>query len=132
MEPKKFKSKHGPEHKIQAKFIKYLEMRGWRVERMIGNQLQMGIPDIYCMHPVHGTRWVDLKHAGKYEFTKAQIVKWPLWRDHGVGIWIIVGWSDEEYNKLFAPPNWEDYWKPKYNDYNVDIIMQELFDDYAN
>lgn len=132
MDSKKFRSKHGPEYKIQAKFIEYLETRGWNVERMIGNALQMGIPDIYCQHPKHGVRWVDLKNPLDYEFTIAQRIKWPIWEAHGDKIWIITGWSDEEYDKLFAPPNWRDYWKPKYDEDPIDEQMQELFDEYEN
>lgn len=115
MKSRKFKSKTGPEAKIQRKFIEYLEQRGWHVERMIGNALQKGIPDIYIMHPKYGSRWVDLKNPGKYEFTTNQKIKWPIWDKYGIGIWIITGCSDEEYNKLFYPPNWREYWKPKYD-----------------
>lgn len=115
MKSRKFKSKTGPEAKIQRKFIEYLEQRGWHVERMIGNALQKGIPDIYIMHPKYGSRWVDLKNPGKYEFTTNQKIKWPIWDKYGIGIWIITGSSDEEYNKLFYPPNWREYWKPKYD-----------------
>jgi hypothetical protein len=132
MDSKKFPNKHGPEYTIQAKFIEYLELRGWRVERMIGNQLQMGIPDIYCMHPEFGERWVDLKNPADYEFTKAQRYKWPKWKEHGTGIWIITGWSDKEYAKLFDPPNWEQYWKPKYDEETeeLEVALRELFDEY--
>lgn len=115
MKSRKFKSKTGPEAKIQRKFIEYLEQRGWHVERMIGNALQKGIPDIYIMHPKYGSRWVDLKNPGKYEFTTNQKIKWPIWDKYGIGIWIITGCNDEEYNKLFYPPNWREYWKPKYD-----------------
>ena len=132
MEAKKFRSKHGPEYTIQRNFIEYVKQRGWHVERMIGNQLQKGIPDIYLMHLEHGSRWVDLKHPKQYEFTKAQRWKWPIWEKHGVGIWIITGWRDEDYDKLFGPPNWRDYWKPKYDEMAEELErdMQGLFDDY--
>jgi len=132
LKSKKFRNKHGPEYKIQAKFIEYLEARGWHVERMIGNMLQRGIPDIYCMHPKHGTRWVDLKNPIDYEFTAAQILKWPIWEAHGVKLWIITGWSDEEYDKLFHPPNWREYWKPKYDEkrLQLELDLQELFNDF--
>lgn len=131
MDPKKFRKKQGPEAKIQREFIAYLQARGWRVERMIGNALQMGIPDIYVMHSKYGTRWIDLKNPIDYEFTKAQRRKWPRWEEHGVGIWIITGWADEDYAKLFESPNWRDYWKDKYDEEeDVNELLQELYDEF--
>ena len=129
MEPKKFRNKHGPEYKIQKDFVEFLKDRGWLVERMIGNALQFGIPDIYIMHPEHGDRWVDLKAPGKYEFTSAQRVKWPLWATYNVGVWIITAATEEEYDKLFGPPNFMDYWKEKYNLENLDDLLRELYED---
>lgn len=131
MDPIKFRGK-GPEAVIQKNFIAYLKQRGWLVERMIGNQLQKGIPDIYIYHHEHGARWVDLKNPVDYEFTSAQKWKWPIWESHGVGIWIITGWTDEEYDKLFAEPNWRDYWKPRYDEDRLELEqdLQELFDEF--
>ena len=132
MDSKKFRSKDGPEAIIQRKFIAYLKDRGWTVERMIGNQLQKGIPDIYIMHPKHGARWVDLKNPLDYEFTRAQRIKWPKWEKAGTGIWIITGWTDAEYDKLFDEPNWRQYWKPKYDEEDLELEqdLQELFDEF--
>jgi hypothetical protein len=132
MDPKKFRSKTGPEAIIQREFIKYLKARGWWVERMIGNALQKGIPDIYAFHTEFGDRWIDLKNAKGYEFTIAQRIKWPIWEAHGKPIWIITGWSDEDYDKLFQPPNWRDYWKDKYDEQMAELEqdMQELFDEF--
>lgn len=127
MEPVKFRNKHGPEYAIQREFIRYLRDRQWLVERMIGNAYQIGIPDIYVGHFDYGTRWVDLKNPVAYEFTKAQRQKWPLWAKHGVGIWIITAATDEEYRKLFQPPNWREYWKDKYDEEpTIDELLDEL------
>jgi hypothetical protein len=132
MKAKKFRSKTGPEAVIQREFIKFLLQRGWRVERMIGNALQNGIPDIYIMHPKHGDRWVDLKNPHDYEFTRAQRNKWPVWEKYGVGIWIITG--NDDYDKLFGPPNWREYWKPKYDEEDLELEqdLQELFDEFED
>jgi hypothetical protein len=134
MEPKKFRSKTGPEAIIQRNFIKYVQERGWVVERMIGNALQKGIPDIYIMHPEHGDRWIDLKNPKDYEFTINQRIKWPRWEAAGKGIWIITGWKDEDYDKLFEPPNWREYWKPKYEEQTAELeqAMQDLFDEFED
>jgi hypothetical protein len=106
------RAKHGPEFTIQKNLIAFLSARGWLVERMVGNAFQSGIPDLYCYHPKWGERWIDAKVEGHYSFTKAQRIKWPRWESFGVGIWILTAADQEEYNKLFAPPNWRDYWKP--------------------
>jgi len=134
MDPKKFRSKTGPEAIIQREFIKYVKARGWHVERMIGNQLQKGIPDIYIMHPKHGNRWIDLKNPKDYEFTIQQRLKWPIWESFGTGIWIITGWADADYDKLFQPPNWREYWKPKYDEQMAELEedLQALFDEWES
>ena len=127
MEPVKFRNKHGPEYKIQREFIRYLRDRQWLVERMIGNAYQIGIPDIYAGHLQYGTRWIDLKNPVAYEFTRAQRQKWPVWAKYGVGIWIITAATDEEYRKLFQPPNWREYWKDKYDEEpTIDELLDEL------
>jgi hypothetical protein len=132
MDPKTFRSKDGPEAIIQRNFIAYLRQRGWEVERMIGNALQKGIPDIYIMHLDHGVRWVDLKNPKDYEYTINQRIKWPKWEKAKVGIWIITGWSDADYAKLFCKPNWREYWKPRYDEETLELEqdLQELFDDF--
>lgn len=127
----KFRSAHGPEYYIQEDLRKFLQKRGWLVERMVGNAFQYGIPDLYCHHPKYGHRWIDVKNPDSYEFTKHQKVKWPLWDKFGVGIWIIVDATEEEYDKLFKPPNWREYWKEKYD---VELekfkeAMGDLFDE---
>ena len=124
MEPVKIRAKHGPEWKIQRDFIAFLEARHWHVERMIGNMMQFGIPDIWATHKKYGPRWIDLKNPDSYEFTMRQIQKWPVWEAHGGRIWIITG--NRDYEKLFGPPNWRDYWKPKYNEIPT---IEELLDD---
>jgi hypothetical protein len=125
LEPVNIRPAHGPEWKIQKDFIKFLKERRWHVERMVGNMMQKGIPDIYIAHLKHGQRWVDLKNPTSYDFTRAQIQKWPVWDAKGIGIWIITG--DHDYEKLFEPPNWHEYWKPRYDDIpTVDELMDEL------
>lgn len=121
--------RRGPEWHIQQDLITYLRTRGWLVEATHGNLFQQGLPDLFCHHPKWGTRWIDCKTPGRYTFTKAQRLKWPIWRDHGVGIWILTGATQEEYDKLFSLPNWEDYWKPSWGNIpNIDALIDELAD----
>lgn len=121
------RAKHGPEWYIQRDVVAYLEARGWLVERMIGNAFQTGIPDLYCHHPKWGARWIDCKQPKRYSFTKAQRLKWPRWEQAGIGIWILTAASQEEYDKLFGPPNWRHYWKASWGDLpDIDAILDEL------
>lgn len=112
---------HGPEYYIQRDLINFLEARQWIVERMIGNAYQTGIPDLYVMHKQKGTRWIDVKVEGHYVFTKAQRRKWPIWEQQRVGIWILTAATEEQYDRLFKPPNMRDYWNPAW-----DNPMEEL------
>jgi len=117
-----------PEQLIQDKFIKFVRLRGWHVERMIGNAHQKGIPDLYLFHREHGHRWVDIKNPVRHTLTKAQCQKWPVWESKGIDIHIIVGASEDEYRKLFDPANWRMFWRPAYNKYVLDIseIIEDL------
>jgi len=121
---------HGPEWHIQRDVIRYLTIRGWHVERTHGNLYQTGFPDLYAAHPKWGTRWIDVKQPKRYSFTRDQKRKWPVWESFGIGIWILTAASQEEYNKLFKPPNWRAYWKrtwaPIPTQADIDRMLDEL------
>jgi hypothetical protein len=121
------KPAHGPEWYIQQDLIEYLQARSWHVERLVGNAFQTGIPDLYVFHRKWGERWIDVKQPKHYSFTKAQKRKWPEWERAGIGIWILTAATQEEYDKLFGPPNWRQYWKPSWGDLpDVDALLDEL------
>ncbi len=116
-----------PEAKIQTALIEFLEAREWEVEPTHGNAYQKGFPDLYAMHKTLGQRWIDCKVEGKYSFTKAQIEKWPRWEAKGVGIWILTGANDDQYARLFRPPNMRAYWKKNYGQLiDIDALLREL------
>jgi len=118
---------HGPEWCIQQALIAFLKARGWHVEHTHGNLYQTGFPDLYVMHEKWGTRWIDCKQPKKYTFTKAQRLKWPLWAAKGTGIWILTAASQEEYDKLFRPPNWRGYWRESWGQVpDIDALLDEL------
>jgi len=117
---------HGPEWFIRRDLITYLEVRGWHVEIMIGNAYQFGIPDLYCFHRKWGERWIDVKNPKKYAFTRPQKAKWPEWERAGIGIWILVAATQEEYDKLFQPPNWRKYVKKNWKIPSQDEIDKML------
>lgn len=74
-------------------FSVYLKAKGWHVEKTHGSQFQMGFPDLYCMHPQYGQRWVECKvlRNGNVHFEDTQKNKFPVWIAHGVKIWIVYG-----------------------------------------
>ena len=108
------RSRHGPEFGIQHEVIDFLIARHWHVERLIGNAFQSGLPDLLAFHKKWGSRFVEIKYANSYSFTKAQKQKWPVLERYGVGIWILTAATQTEYDKLFAPPNWRSYVKKKW------------------
>lgn len=108
MKRKSFKKKP-PEEAIRDKVIPYLRERGWFVKIVHGNKFTSGLPDLFIAHKHHGSRWVELKNPESYHFTPAQKTTFPEMTAAGVGIWIITAATDEEYQKLWQPPNWYIY-----------------------
>jgi len=111
-----------------------LEDRGWFVRATHGNAYQKGFPDLFafnesfCKVQYGAFRWIDCKVEENCRYTKAQCQEWPLWEEKGLGVWIIMEATDEWYAKLFDPPNFRDYWKPRYDKYLVPVeeIIKEL------
>lgn len=126
MKTPKIRAAHGPEFGIQREICKYLRDRGWHVERLIGNALQMGLPDLIVGHPKYGVRFLEVKNSGEYNFTKAQKSKFPILDAYGFGIWIMTAATEEEYQKLFKLPNWRDYWKKTWGPISIEKLLGDL------
>jgi len=109
MNPLPPKSRKGPEAAIQEKIVAYLKIRDWVVRETHGNIFQSGFPDVYAAHRRYGTRWIEVKNSDAYAFTPAQLEFFPLLSSAGVGVWVLVAATEEEYNKLWQPPNWHQY-----------------------
>lgn len=99
------------EEKIQRQIVKMLEARGWYVVRIVGGQLQNGLPDLYATHPRYGGRWIEVKRKLMIgsRWTSAQLHRFPLLMKHGTGIWILTGSQDRDYELLFKAPNLNCY-----------------------
>lgn len=95
-----------PETLLQNEIIKLLRNKEWYVRQTHGNMFSSGWPDLYAAHLRYGTRWIEVKMPENYAFTAAQLDDFPEFAAKGVGIWIIQRATDEEYSKLFKPPNW--------------------------
>jgi hypothetical protein len=100
-----------PETQLADRLKRFLEARGWTVLNTHGNAFQKGLPDKYCLHDKYKQRWIEVKNADRYHFTKAQLEVFPIIDRCRVGIWILTAATEEEYDKLFHEPNWKDYLK---------------------
>lgn len=109
--PNEIKSRN-PEAQIQDKIIRMLRFKEWTVMSTHGNMYQHGFPDLYCCHPLHGQRWVEVKRPNPKDsrFTAAQTKYFPLLSAAGIGIWVLTGSTTEDYEKLFKKPNWKAYY----------------------
>lgn len=105
------------ESAIQRDVVDFLEEREWLVEVTTCNAYQKGLPDLYCFHLSFGHRWIDVKRPKGSTLTKSQCQKWTKWRQAGLGVWIMIAPTEHEYLKLFNPPNWRKWWKPRYEKY---------------
>ena len=106
MKYKKPRDRTSPEQKIVDGLKNVLKKNGWLVEKTHGNKFQAGWPDLYCFHPEHGARWIEVKTPTGY-LTPAQGTKFKLWESFGVKIWILT--SAQQYNFLFKECNWRDF-----------------------
>jgi hypothetical protein len=97
--------RRSPEEKIQSDLIGFLTLRGWTIMPTHGNMFQRGFPDLYALHEAHGSRWIEVKNPKQFSFTAAQKQYFPIMSLAGVGIWILVAASEDEYAKLFRPAN---------------------------
>ena len=99
------------EEKIRESVIRKLRMLEWFVKIMHMNMFTSGFPDLFCAHYKYGIRLVEIKQPRVEDssFTPAQLENFPKMEAAGVGIWILVSDSDQEYAKLFKAPNWRQY-----------------------
>lgn len=109
MNPKAINTARGPERIIQDAIKDFLAVRGWVVMETHGNMYQCGFPDLYIAHRDFGAKWVEVKNPKAYAFTPAQDEYFHKLASCKVPIWILVAATDNEYRKLFGPPNWYTY-----------------------
>lgn len=123
-----------PESRIQARIVDFLGARGWFVRSTHGNAYQSGFPDLFAFHKKYGFRWIDVKNPDGYTYTAAQCIEWPEWEAAGVGIWIMMADTEEEYAKLFKEPNFRNYWRPSFDKYLIPVkeILDDIIEDPKN
>jgi hypothetical protein len=92
----------------QIAVVNYLLIRDWQVKVTIGNELTSGWPDLYAAHFTHGPRWIEMKRPGE-RLRESQLTFITDFELVGVGVWVLVSATPEEYRKLFHPPNWREF-----------------------
>jgi hypothetical protein len=99
-----------PEKEAATKLIKLMRKEGWYVKRLnvsAGQYSTPGFPDYYCLHKVHGQRWVETKSHDSGKLEASQLDTFAEWSKYGMGVWVLTGESD--YKLLFEKPNWWKY-----------------------
>jgi len=113
MDKPRIRKQHGPEYGIQREVVRFLRLRGWWVERLIGMAWQSGLSDLLICHRHYGVRLLEIKQQEHFKFTRAQKAKFPRLMENGGGVWIMTEASEEQYQRLFKGPNLWDYLKPE-------------------
>lgn len=97
-----------------------------------GNKYQCGFPDLYCVHPEYGERWIEVKH--RRSFTPYQLFYFPEIRR----IWILSGTMSSDYDLLFRPPNlnmstnhnvYPKHKTPESQDHQEGIRQMEIYEE---
>jgi hypothetical protein len=109
MDKPRIRKQHGPEYGIQREIVKFLRLRGWHVERLVGMAWQSGLSDLFICHKKFGIRFVEIKQEDHYRFTRAQKYKFPQLMKNGCGVWILTAATEKQYERLFGLPNLWDY-----------------------
>lgn len=106
-----FKPKGGrqPEAIIEQEIIKFLKLRGWYVHKTHMSTFEVGWPDLNCLHPRYGVRFIDVKCPHAHRVTPAQVETWPNMHVFGFAPHIMTGATEAEYSKLFRPGNYVDF-----------------------
>lgn len=90
---------------------KFMEARGWLVEKVTASAYLIGWPDVFACHREFGQRWIEMKRPNVGRLNDDQRRVFMKWHNAGVRIWVVT--SVEEYGLLFKEPNWFWYTLPK-------------------
>lgn len=106
-----FKRPRGkPEHTGQERLRRLMELEGWYVRKTHGSIFSRDWPDLFAMHPKHGTRWIECKTEDG-QLSDGQVKEFHTWSKHNVGVWVLR--NELDYKWLFEEPNWYMFCLPK-------------------
>ncbi len=96
-----------PEKKDSQTLRNYMEARGWWIKKIHGSTYQSGLPDLLCIHSVHGTKWIENK-VKKGKLRPSQITTFGEMRAHGCEVYVVENYR--QYNRIFEKRgNWLEY-----------------------
>ena len=92
-----------PEAEGASRLKALMKKEGWKIYRTHGNLYQRDFPDLYCLHKIHGQRWVETKSpTGKLSIGQGR--QFGEWAGLGVGVWVLR--DEKDYQWLFKEANW--------------------------
>lgn len=83
-----------------------LRTHGWYTKKVHGGKYQSGLPDILCIHPKHGTIWIETKVKGQ-RLRQSQVMEFNKMTKAGAKIFVLH--DDTEISIIFGRPNWVEY-----------------------
>ncbi len=99
--------KTGPEAKGAKRLRLHMRAKGWYIKKLHGGRYQSGLPDLLCLHSLHGHRWVETKSPGG-KLRQSQIHEFTIMEQHGEQIYVLE--DEKDYMKLFNKKgNWLQY-----------------------
>lgn len=99
-----------PEKEAANELKKYMIAHGWDLFKISGGLYQeSGLPDFYCLHAIHGERWIETKAVGG-KLSPSQIKICIKFAAKNKEVYVIKSW--QEYELIFKPRgNWREYAK---------------------
>ena len=95
-----------PESLAARRLVAYMRARYWYVGKIGGSKYNVGWPDYYAFHRMHGHRWIETKTPnGKLK--PSQIRRFRQMTEAGDKVYVLT--DETHYARLFGPPNWEMY-----------------------
>lgn len=98
-----------PDESAAAKQLRdHMRGKGWLTIKIHGSIFLRGFPDLVCIHPEHGIRFIETKslRAG-HKLEPSQSALFLQMHEHGAKIYVIRG--PHEYGLLFKSPNWSEF-----------------------
>jgi len=97
----------GPEAKGALRLRRYMEARGWMIKKLHGGKYQSGLPDLLCLHILHGLRWIETK-APKEKLRYSQEIFFAKMNKYGQKVYVLR--DEKDYELLFQEnDNWRQY-----------------------
>lgn len=92
-----------PEKRGENELRDYMARQGWLTVKLAGSKFQKHLPDLLCIHPDFGVKFIEMK-AEKGVLSDEQRMMFRKMERYGAKIYIFR--NSRDYDKLFDIPNW--------------------------